>query len=165
MSDPDPLDQQIKLWTAAMPDVDTRGLALLGRTRRIALRARLAIEAIYARHGIDAGGFDVLAALRRAPEPHRMRPTDLYRALMISSGGLTAKLNKLEAARLIHRQAANEDRRSLSVELTPRGKEVAEAAFREEMELEARMIAGLTEKEQWVLEALLKKLEATLDGA
>ncbi len=164
MPDPDPVDQQINLWTAAMPDVDTRGLALLGRTRRIAVRSRLAIEAIYVRHGIDGGGFEVLAALRRAPAPHRLRPTDLYRALMISSGGLTAKLNKLEVARLIRRPAASEDKRSVFVELTPRGKDVVEAAFREEMALEAGMVAGLAEKEQWVLASLLKKLEATLDA-
>lgn len=165
MSDPDPVEQQINLWTAAMPEVDTRGLALLGRARRIAQRARLAVEIIYARHGIDAGGFEVLAALRRAPAPHRLRPTDLYRALMISSGGLTAKLNKLEVARLVRRPAASDDKRSVFVELTPRGKGLVEDAFREDMALEARMVAGLTDKEQWVLSTLLKKLETTLESS
>ncbi len=159
----DTIDHLITLWSAAMPDVDTRGLSVLGRARRIALRARIAVEPVLAKHGIDGGGFDVLTALRSAPSPHRLRPTEIYRALAISSGGLTARLNRLEAARLIRRPAASDDKRSVFVELTPRGKALVEQGFREEMALQARLVSGLGDKEQWVLATLLKKLEATMD--
>ena len=165
MAETDPIDQLITLWSAAMPDVDTRGLAVLGRARRITLRARQAIEPLLAKHGLDGGGYDVLAALRAAPPPHRLRPTELYRALAISSGGLTSRLNKLEAARLIHRPAASDDKRSVFVELSARGKGLVEQAFREEMVLQARLLSGLADKEQWVLSTLLKKLESTMEQA
>lgn len=162
MAERDPVDQLITLWSAAMPEVDTRGLSVLGRARRVTQRARLAVEPLLAKHGIDGGGYDVLTALRAAPPPHRLRPTELYRALAISSGGLTARLNKLEAARLIRRPAATDDKRSVFVELSPRGKQLAEQGFREEMALQAQLVSGLAEKEQWVLSTLLKKLEATM---
>lgn len=162
MAERDPVDQLITLWSAAMPEVDTRGLSVLGRARRVTRRARLAVEPLLAKHGIDGGGYDVLTALRAAPPPHRLRPTELYRALAISSGGLTARLNKLEAARLIRRPAATDDKRSVFVELSPRGKQLAEQGFREEMALQAQLVSGLAEKEQWVLSTLLKKLEATM---
>jgi DNA-binding MarR family transcriptional regulator len=168
MADSDPVDHLITLWSAAMPDVDTRGLSVLGRVRRIALQARVAVEPLLAQHGIDGGGFDVLTALRAAPPPHRLRPTELYRALAISSGGLTARLNRLEVARMIRRPAATDDKRSVFVELSPKGRGLVEQAFREEMALQARLISGLADKEQWVLSTLLKKLDATMgqsDGA
>jgi DNA-binding MarR family transcriptional regulator len=162
VAETDPVDQLITLWSAAMPDVDTRGLSVLGRARRVTQRARLAVEPLLAKHGLDGGGYDVLATLRAAPPPHRLRPTDLYRALAISSGGLTARLNKLEAARLIRRPAAKDDRRSVFVELSPRGKQLVEQGFSEEMAVQAQLVSGLAEKEQWVLSTLLKKLEATM---
>lgn len=162
MAETDPVDQLIILWSAAMPEVDTRGLSVLGRARRVTQRARLAAEPLLAKHGIDGGGYDVLTALRAAPPPHRLRPTELYRALAISSGGLTARLNRLEVARLIRRPAATNDKRSVFVELSPKGKHLVEQGFREEMALQAELISGLADKEQWVLSTLLKKLEATM---
>lgn len=162
MAETDPVDQLITLWSAAMPDVDTRGLSVLGRVRRIALKARAAVEPILAEQGIDGGGYDVLATLRAAPPPHRLRPTELYRALGISSGGLTARLNKLELARMIRRPAASDDKRSVFVELSPKGRGLVEQAFRAEMALQAQLMTGLADKEQWVLSTLLKKLETTM---
>jgi DNA-binding MarR family transcriptional regulator len=163
MAETDPVDQLIILWSAAMPEVDTRGLSVLGRARRITLRARAAVEPLLAQHGVDGGGYDVLATLRAEPPPHRLRPTEIYRALGISSGGLTARLNKLEAARMIRRPAASNDKRSVFVELSPKGRGLVEQVFREEMALQARLLSGLADKEQWVLSTLLKKLEATME--
>ena len=162
MAETDAIDRLITLWSAAMPDVDTRGLSVLGRARRVTLRARAAVEPLLAAHGIDGGGYDVLATLRAEPPPHRLRPTELYRALGISSGGLTARLNKLEVARMIRRPAASDDKRSVFVELSPKGRGLVEQAFREEMALQAELMSGLAEKEQWVLSTLLKKLDGTM---
>src|SRR5204863_7499174 len=109
---------------------------VLNRARRIVLESRPAIEANFRRHGLDAGEFDVLATLRRAGAPYALRPTELYTSLMISSGGLTARLDRLEAAGLIRRRAAKDEARSVVVELAPAGKKRFEAAFRAELELE-----------------------------
>ena len=101
-----------------MPDVEIKGADVLNRARRVVLELRRAIEENFRHHGLDTGEFDVLATLRRAGEPYALRPTELYRSLMISSGGLTARLDRLEGAGLIRRRAAGDDARSVIVELT-----------------------------------------------
>lgn len=154
----DHIDSLQAQWRWELPDVDTRGMAVIGRARRIALRLRADIEAVFARHGLDSGEFDVISTLRRAGPPYRLTPTELYRTLMISSGGLTARLNRLEAAGLIVRDRASGDGRSLPVQLTEDGVRVSEAAFREKMALENRMLESLSPAEQRQLAELLRKL-------
>ena len=149
-------------WSKELPDVDTTGMAVLGRARWIALRARPAIEAVFARHDLDTGEFDVLSTLLRSGPPYRLRPTELYTSLMISSGGLTDRLNRLQKAGLITREPSPHDARSLLVELTPEGKRRAEAAFREDMAVERALLTGLNMQELNQLDALLAKLAISL---
>ena len=149
-------------WSKELPDVDTTGMAVLGRARWIALRARPAIEAVFERHGLNTGEFDVLSTLLRSGSPYRMRPTELYTSLMISSGGLTDRLGRLQKAGLITRKPGLEDARSLLVELTPAGRQRAEAAFREDMAIECALLRGLNRDEVDALGALLAKLAMCL---
>lgn len=160
---PDPVDLRRAQWARELPDVDTAGMAVLGRARWIVLRSRPPIEAVFAAHGIDAGEFDVLATLLRSGPPYRLRPTELYRSLMISSGGLTARLDRLGRAGLVRRGAAEGDARSLPVELTAEGRRRAEAAFREDMKVEAALLSVLDAREQATLATLLRKLALSLD--
>ena len=139
----DAVEARRRQWASELPDVDTVGMAILGRARWITLRVRPAIEAVFARHGLDTGEFDVIATLLRAGPPYRLRPTELYNSLMISSGGLTDRLARLEKAGLIARRRSKSDRRSLLVGLTAEGRRRAEAAFREDMRLEAELLKAL----------------------
>lgn len=158
----DGIDERRAQWAAELPDVDTRGMAILGRARWITLTARPPIEAIFKAHGLDSGEADVLFSLLRSGPPYRLRPTELFRTLMISSGGLTDRLNRLAKAGLIRRAAAEGDGRSLPVELTEEGIKRAKEAFREDMTVEAAMLEGLTEDEQAQLADLLRKLALTI---
>ncbi len=150
-------------WARELPDVDTRGMAVLGRARWITLMARTAIEQVFAKHDLDTGEFDVLSTLLRSGPPYRLRPTELFTSLMISSGGLTNRLSRLEKAGLIDRPANEADGRSLPVRLTRAGRRRAEAAFREDMQVEAALLEGLTEDECATLAALLAKLAMSLE--
>lgn len=145
-------------WEQELPDVDTSGMAILGRARWITLQARPRIEAVFARHGLDTGEFDVLTTLLRAGPPYRLRPTELYTQLMISSGGLTDRLRRLERAKLIRRAPSEVDARSMLVELTDAGRARTEAAFREDMAVEAQLLSGLTAAESDMLATLLARL-------
>lgn len=150
-------------WEREAPDIDLSGARILARAGRITIAARKPIDEVFAKHGIDSGEFYVLSALRRAGEPYRLRPTEIFRSLMISSGGLTDRLDRLEKKGLVSRREADEDKRSLLVELTREGKARIEAAFREDMALENRLVAGLTKDEQAELTRLLRKLAIDLD--
>ncbi|MBF9232416.1 MarR family winged helix-turn-helix transcriptional regulator [Microvirga alba] len=160
----DHIDRLTAQWAKELPDVDTEGMTIIGRARRITLHLRPAIEAVFARHGLDAGEFDVLSTLRRSGPPFRLTPTELYRTLMISSGGLTDRLSRLEAAGLVRRRPAETDRRSLLVELTELGRERAEAALREDMALERKLIGALSDVERRQLAGLLRKLALSLSA-
>ena len=161
---PDHVETRRMQWAKELPDVDTRGMAVLGRARWIALTARPPIEAVFARHGIDTGEFDVLSTLLRAGPPYQLRPTELFQSLMITSGGLTSRLAKLEKAGLIERPASTTDARSLPVRLTEAGKHTTEAAFREDMQVEAALLDELSAEEFEVLSALLSKLAKSIAG-
>ena len=165
MSEQDDVTRFRGQWARELPDLDTGGMDILGRARRIVLQSRPLIEAVFARYGIDAGEFDVLSTLRRSGPPYALRPTELYKGLMISSGGLTARLAKLEKAGLISRPPSPDDARSTLVQLTPDGLSKVEAAFREDMALESRMIEGLSPQQKAQLTDLLKTLEASLKAA
>lgn len=159
----DHVDRIHAQWRREMPDVPLEGAPILARVGRINRLAAKDIDAALARHGLDPGEFYVLSALRRAGPPFRLRPTEIFRTLMISSGGLTDRLNRLERAGLIRRVDAADDKRSLPVELTREGVKRIEAAFREDMAIENALMQSLAPNEREALAALLRKLAAALE--
>lgn len=159
----DGVDDRCAQWARELPDLDTRGMAVLGRARRLTLLVRPQIDAVLATHGLDAGEADVLFTLLRSGPPYRLRPTELFRSMMVSSGGMTHRLNKLAQAGLIDRRSTDGDGRSLLVELTDAGRHKAEVAFREDMAREAELLKGLSDGEQAQLAGLLRRLAASLE--
>jgi len=161
----DPVEARRAQWSRELPEVDTVGMAILGRARLATLLARGPIERVFAEHGLDTGEFDVLTTLLRSGDPWRLRPTELYRSLMISSGGLTDRLSRLEKSGLVTRSRSLDDARSLLVALTPAGRVVAERAFRADMAVEARLLEALSATERRQLAALLARLVAAVGAA
>lgn len=160
----DHVEERRRQWAVELPDVDTIGMAILGRARWITLRVRPSIEQVFARHDLDSGEFDVLSTLVRFGPPYRLRPTELFKSLMISSGGLTDRLARLEKAGLVERLPSDTDARSLLVQLTTAGRQLAETAFREDMLVEAELLAALSAEERAQLGNLLAKLASGLPG-
>ena len=155
---PDKVAEFVAQWQRELPDLPVGGMEVLGRARRLVMLSRPAIEAVFKSHGLDAGEFDVLATLRRAGSPYALRPTELFRTLMVTSGGLTDRLVRLERKGFITRAPAPEDGRSLLVQLTGQGKAVAEACIREDMAIEEAMLASLSDAERETLALLLSRL-------
>ena len=151
-------------WARELPDIDTEPMAILGRINRIAARTAPAISAVFERHGLERGEFDVVSTLRRSAPPYTLTPTELYRTLMITSGGLTHRLIRLEAAGLIAREPSREDGRSQLVRLTEAGARKVEAAFAEDMALEKTIIAALPEEKRNRLAGLLRDLLKSIEN-
>ena len=145
------------------PELDLAPMATFGRLGRIQAHATRAIEAVFERHGLTIGEFDVLAALRRTGEPHVMTPTALSRLLMLSPAGMTNRLDRLEAAGLVERRPDPDDRRSSLVVLTKAGRERADAAVTDHVANEAELLRGLTRPERRTFDQLLRKLLAGLE--
>lgn len=122
------------------------------------------LEAALAPYGMRPADLDVLAALRVRPTPRQLTPTELYRSLLISSGGLTKILHRLEAAGWIDRPANPADGRSQLVRLTRKGKAQVEKVVEAVVEHESRGLAPLSAGEQADLARLLGKLVAGWEG-
>jgi DNA-binding MarR family transcriptional regulator len=157
-ADGDHVDRLRRQWARELPDLDTEPMAILGRANRLSNLVRSSIEATFAEFGLDRGEFDVVATLRRSGPPYRLTPTELYSSLMISSGGLTHRLDRLEKAGLIRREKSPLDGRSVLVVLTEAGVARAEEAFRVDMANESSFLQALDAKERDALAGLLRKL-------
>ncbi|NKM27509.1 MarR family winged helix-turn-helix transcriptional regulator [Rhizobium laguerreae] len=160
----DHVDRLRRQWALELPDLDTEPMAILGRAFRLSNLVRPSIEATFADFGLDRGEFDVIATLRRSGPPYLMTPTEMYSALMISSGGLTHRLDRLEKAGLIRREKSPRDGRSVLVALTEAGAALAEQAFRTDMASESSFLQALDGKEREALAALLRKLIAGIES-
>lgn len=145
-------------WARELADIDTSPMTILGRAYRLSNLVRPSIEATFARFGLDRGEFDVISTLRRSGPPYKLTPTELYQSLMISSGGLSHRLVRLEKSGLITREKSAEDGRSFLVALTPEGQRRAEEAFRADMANELRFIETLGPEKRDALAGLLRDL-------
>lgn len=151
-------------WRRELPELDTGTMATIGRILRVQFLAEPAIRRNFGEHGLDPGGFDVLATLRRSGPPYKMTPTQLYRELALTSGAMTHRMDMLERAGLIERTADPTDRRGVLAGLTRAGRSLVEQAIRTHMQVEAELAAGLSKAEQEQLARLLKKMLLNLES-
>lgn len=150
-------------WRKERPDIDVSPMGVIGRLNEAsALIARDRLAPVFARFGLQAGEFDVLATLRRAGTPHALTPTELYEATMVTSGAMTARLDRLEKAGLIGRAPHPSDRRGVVVELTAKGLVLIDEALVAHVANEHEILASLTAAEQETLANLLAKLIVSL---
>jgi DNA-binding MarR family transcriptional regulator len=112
--------------------------------KRLSILSRLfhdATNAVLAPLALTYAEFEVLAALRRAGEPYRHRPNELSRDLVITSGGMSNVLHRLESAGLVRRVAVPDDRRGKQVELTDEGLRMAREAVQRASEAHGAVLA------------------------
>ncbi|AYM80327.1 MarR family transcriptional regulator [Agrobacterium tumefaciens] len=150
-------------WRRERPDIDPFPMELLGRLGEITqIIMREHLTPFFAEHGLQSGEFDVLATLRRSGAPFELTPTQLYEAAMLSSGGMTARIDRLERESLVARRSHPSDRRGTLVALTHKGLSLIDAILAEHVENERTTLAGLTIAEQQQFNALCIKFLAGL---
>lgn len=139
-------------------------MEIIGRILRAEHLAGALIRAALRREGLDRGGFDVLATLRRAGPPYQLTPTRLYEELVLTSGAVTHRVDALERAGLVERLPGPQDRRSTLVGLTGKGTAVIGRAMGTHMECEQAMIASLPAADRQALAALLTRLLLAIEA-
>ncbi|MXR36063.1 MarR family winged helix-turn-helix transcriptional regulator [Craterilacuibacter sinensis] len=157
-STPDQIDQIVALWRAVRPDLDPSSTEVIGRIARMEYFITRRVLQDLALHAINVGEFDVLAAIRRAGAPFQLSPGQLQNMVLISSGALTNRINRLEKAELVTRHTDPNDRRGVVVTLTDKGLTVIEDAVSHHLAAEAELLEPLDQAERMQLAALLKKL-------
>ncbi|NLU82216.1 MarR family transcriptional regulator [Rhodococcus sp. HNM0569] len=161
----DGVGEIIRQWAQTRPELDVSGLEIFGRLHRSFLLYRSQIHSLFERFGTNEAGFDVLACLRRAEPTYRRTAGELAKMTLVTTGGLTLRVNRLEEAGLVTRERDDVDARVVYVTLTDIGRklidDVADAHFAEL----THMLAGVPARHRRELADLLSELEGSLRAA
>lgn len=160
---PDAVDAIAEQWARERPDLDVGPMLVIGRLHRAADILDQRLRDVFARAGLGNGDFDVLAALRRAGAPYTLTPTELGAAMMVTSGAVTKRVDRLERLGLVERRVADGDGRGRLITLTKAGRRLQEELHPDHLANEDSLLASLTPRERAQLAGLLKKLLLDLE--
>ncbi|WP_093895268.1 MarR family winged helix-turn-helix transcriptional regulator [Streptomyces sp. Ncost-T10-10d] len=167
VSDGDSVDAMLAEWRSEWPELDVSSSEVVGRL----LRAARLLEELFATRlrrsaGMpiaNVGDFDLLQALRRSGPPYALTPGQLRRALVVSSAGLTGRLNRLEREGWIERGPSPVDGRSILVGLTEEGRASFDRTVRRHFGLEQDVLSVLGPRERAAIADALRKLLVSLE--
>lgn len=154
----DTVDQILNQWSAQRPELDTAALGAVIRVmalnRRFTREAARALEPL----GLELFEYDVLSALRRQGTPYALPATSLARETDLSAGAMTNRIDRLEERGLVERKADPEDRRSVIVQLTPKGRQAIDEAIHVRLEAARDSLKYLGQDELNQLVELLRSV-------
>ncbi|MBD2527413.1 MarR family winged helix-turn-helix transcriptional regulator [Nostoc sp. FACHB-133] len=159
----DRIDIILEEWQQELPQLDTSAVGIIGRILRIARLLEKHRESILVEYGLNVWSFDVLATLRRQGQPFRLKPTELYSLLMLSSGAMTNRIDRLEQDGIVTRVRDAEDRRSVMVQLTTKGIQLADTVMPILFEKEKQVLSQFTADELQLSTLTLRKLLMLLE--
>lgn len=144
-------------WRRERPDLDPSPQGVIGRLHRIAQALTVRLAAVYAEFGLSEAEFDLLATLRRAGSPYARQAGELAAHTMVTSGGLTKRVDRLVERGLVERDADLGDARRRLVRLTPAGLDLIDRAFTAHLANEHRLLAELGPEDAAALAPLLSR--------
>lgn len=162
--DLDHVDRIMEQWRLARPDVDVSGMEIIGRIGRLERLIRPRLNEVFAEHDLESWEFDVLATLRRGGESSRLTAGQLLDSMMIASGTMTHRIDRLENRGLLRRVKDPSDGRVVLVTLTEQGLDKINAALEDHAANELRIVEALDESERDALVGLLRRFHLILEG-
>ncbi len=163
--DRDHVDAIIEQWGMQRPDVDVSAMAVIGRISRLERVIAPLLDAVYAMHGLESWEFDMLATLRRHGKPFQLTAGQLMSSMMITSGAVTNRIDRLEDRGLIRRERDPADGRIVLVTLTDVGLETIDRALPDHAANELALIGSLDHAQRETLVGLLRELHLALTGS
>jgi len=156
------IDHLVSQWSAARPDLDASPMAVVARLARIGMLLDRRLARGLEDHGLCVWEFDVLATLRRN-EPGGLSPKRLLEELLLSSGAMTNRIDRLEQSGYVERIPDPNDRRGIIVRLTRKGRAAVDPAVEDRFQ-DARVIADLLgRKERNALVAMARTMLLALE--
>jgi len=159
----DTTDRLLAGWDESRPDLDVGTLQVTARLSRIGTHLARRQEDVFSRFGLGRGEVGLLGSLRIAGPPHQLSPTRLAKGLMLSSAGVTSRIDRLERRGYVRRLADPNDRRGVVVELTDEGLEVVDSAVAANTVSDRQLLERLDPDEIVALEGILRKLQGGLE--
>ena len=152
----DEVDAIIAAWNVERPDLNAEPMGVLSRVSRLARHLDLQRRKAFADHGLEPWEFDVLSSLRRAGAPYSLTPGALMNELLVSSGTMTNRIDRLEARGLVSRAPSPSDRRAVLVTLTGAGRAVVDEALAALLDCEQAILSPIAEADRAVLADVLR---------
>lgn len=160
----DAVDRIVAEWRRERPDLDPGAKGITGRIVRLGSLLQQRFAEVFSELGMTEGDYGILAPLRRSGSPYQLTPSGLARARMMSSGGLTPAVDRLQRRGWVERTPNPDDRRSMLVRLTPTGKEVIDKAMEAHIAAEHDLVRHLSPTSRRQLAALLRELLVSVEG-
>ena len=154
----DYLDQALLVWAREIPDLDPLTEGIVERIHILAHHLNVSSNETLAEYDLDRRSFKLLSRLRSFGPPYRRSAGMLADDMQLSSGAMTNRLDRMEAAGLIRRLPDPNDRRGTLVEPTEAGHAAWDHAVGTQARREAMIAAVLTDKEREQLHTLLRQL-------
>lgn len=155
----DRVDELIREWREHRPELDFSPFELVSRLTRASHYLQSKLDEIAAAYGLShTGDLDVLASLDRAGPPYERTPSQLAHLQLMTAGGMTVRLNRLQQAGLVDRRPNPNDGRGVLVRLTQMGREVIDDALPTILEAQAGTVSVLDQPKQDLLATLLREL-------
>jgi DNA-binding MarR family transcriptional regulator len=161
----DKVDEIVAQWRIERPDLDPEAKHVTGRVIRLSGIFQDAYAEAFAPLGINETDYGILAPLRRAGVPFELNPTELAKQRMMTSGGMTAAVDRLERKGLVTRVPNPADRRSNLVRLTDDGLRIVDEAMVRHAAVEADLVGTLNATDRRRLTDLLRRLLLALEPA
>jgi len=159
----DIIDQIVEQWKSENPQLDPLPMATVTRIINLANLLTKHSDDVLKNHGLSLWGFDVLATLRRQGKPYQLSPTILSQQVMLSTGAMTNRIDRLQQRGLVNRVPDPGDRRSLLIQLTNDGEVLIDGAVEDRMKACHELFDTMDEKEKALFSELLKKLYSSVD--
>ena len=154
----DDVENKIKQWAKQMPDLNTTPMAVTARLQQVSKQINDELNTTFDKHKLNDAGFDVLSTLLRAGPPHSLSPKQLLKQMLITSGTMTTRIDKLEKEGFVKRKIKKNDKRSVSVAITKNGLNLIEEVIVEHVKAQEKVVSVLSTKEQKVFVELLHKM-------
>ncbi|HEU4319237.1 MAG TPA: MarR family transcriptional regulator [Acidimicrobiia bacterium] len=143
-------------WRTSRPDLDFSSLEVNTRVLRAAHMIQTRLDSIADAYGLSHRGD--LETLTELDLVGPLTPSQLAEDLLLTSGGMTVRLNRLQAAGLIERQPNPRDGRGVLVRLTPAGEDLARDAIVTLLQAQSAMVEALEPSDRSRLAKLLRSL-------
>ncbi len=161
----DLVDSIVQQWKQQRPDLDSSPLEIVHRLLMLCKPLEHSADRALAPFGLTLWQYDVLAALRRSGPPFTLSPTQLMNVVILTSGAMTNRIDRLEQAGLIERRDEPSDGRGVRITLTRKGRQLVDRATRGRLENARRIVHFFTPAEQKQFASLLRRTLASITKA
>lgn len=159
----DNIDILISEWKKERSELDTEAMNIVGRILKLGKVLEKRVGKVLQPSGIHYTDLDVLATIRRSGTPYELAPKQLMKSVLITSGAMTALLERLTKLELIYRAPDAKDGRIKLVGLTEKGKKIIDKAIVLRFNEAKTAVEVFNKTEHSTLADLLKKLLKSIE--